>query len=321
MKTKSRILPACVYQKHGGYYLVKKNKWHFLGRDLATALHEYARRISVPKGSMEQLVDEAMPHITAKVKPNTKKQYELAAKRIKDAFAEFTPQQVKPKDVAQLKRALSDTPNMANRIISVLRSIFDYALESELVDSNPTIGIKRLEEAKRDRYMTDSEFNAIYSHANDRLQVIMDLAYITAQRIGDVLKIKRSDIVDEGILFKQEKTGSRLIVQWTPQLREVVERAKGLQPKGISTMTLLTSRYNKAPDYSSVKEQFDNARTLAGVPDVTMHDIRAKSLTDNRKQGNNATALAGHSNPAMTERYIRQREIPVVTGTQKKQNS
>lgn len=270
---------------------------------------------------MEQLVDEAMPHITAKVKPNTKKQYELAAKRIKDAFAEFTPQQVKPKDIAQLKRALSDTPNMANRIISVLRSIFDYALESELVDSNPTIGIKRLEEAKRDRYMTDAEFNAIYSHANDRLQVIMDLAYITAQRIGDVLKIKRSDIVDEGIMFKQEKTGSRLIVQWTPQLREVVERAKGLQPKGVSTMTLLTSRYNKAPDYSSVKEQFDNARTLAGVPDVTMHDIRAKSLTDNRKQGNNATALAGHSNPAMTERYIRQREIPVVTGTQKKQNS
>ena len=49
------------------------------------------------------------------------------------------------------------------------------------------------------------------------------------------------------------------------------------------------------------------------VRHVTIHDLRAKSLTDTNRQGNNAQKLAGHADGRMTERYIRAREIDIGT--------
>lgn len=54
----------------------------------------------------------------------------------------------------------------------------------------------------------------------------MDICYITGQRIGDVLKIRHSDIQDDGIFFKQEKTGNRLKVQMTADLMLAVSTGR-----------------------------------------------------------------------------------------------
>jgi hypothetical protein len=47
---------------------------------------------------------------------------------------------------------------------------------------------------------------------------------------------------------------------------------------------------------------------------VRLNDQRAKSATDAKRQGKNPRALLGHSSEAMTERYIREREIAEVEG-------
>ena len=57
------------------------------------------------------------------------------------------------------------------------------------------------------------------------------------------------------------------------------------------------------------KQAFAEAREKAGLDNVRIHDLRAKSLTDTKKQGNDAQKLGGHADPRMTERYIRAREI------------
>src|SRR5690606_20331182 len=141
---------------------------------------------------------------------------------------EFAPHQVMPKHVAALKLDMSDTPNMANRVLSFLRVVFSYAVEWQMVDSNPCIGIRRHEEAKRKRYITDAEFEAIRSHAHPRLKIVVDLLYLTGQRVVDVLTIKRADITDQGILFEQQKTKAKLLVRWTPELKEAVKQANEL---------------------------------------------------------------------------------------------
>lgn len=41
---------------------------------------------------------------------------------------------------------------------------------------------------------------------------VMDICYLTAQRIGDVLEIKEDHILDRGIYFQQQKTSKQLIV-------------------------------------------------------------------------------------------------------------
>src|SRR5690606_5883553 len=102
-------LPACMYQKHGAYYLVRKGKWERLGTDLQDALMLYAKRIAAgTQGGMPDLIDRALKHHCThkKLSPNTVAQYEIAAERLKAIFAEFEPHQVLPKHVAAVKMDL-----------------------------------------------------------------------------------------------------------------------------------------------------------------------------------------------------------------------
>lgn len=308
----NRHLPACMYQKHGAYYLVRKGKWERLDSDYQLALIAYAKRIgSSGEGGMADLIDTALKHMSKKLKPNTIKQYEAAAARLKGYLAEFEPREVLPRHVAALKMHMEDTPNMANRVISFLRMVFAYALEQQLVDSNPCTGIRRHEEKKRDRYITNGEFQAICAVASENMRVIYEMCYLTGQRIGDVLAIRLADISEEGIAFSQQKTGARLVVRMTPDLEALIKRIKAL-PRRVRGLTLFTARSQGKPiSYETVKDAFARHRLKAGVPDVTIHDLRAKSLTDTDKQGNNAQKLGGHTDAKMTKRYLRLREIDV----------
>lgn len=316
-RKKDRHLPPCVYEHHGAFWYVKRGKWTRLGDDLPDALQAYAMIVSQPEGGVPQLIDRVLAHIKPTIADSTYRQYQDAARHLKTRLVEFRPDQVKPKHVAAIKLDMADTPNMANRTLSLLRLTFSYAVEWQLVDSNPCIGVKRHKEAKRGRYITDSEYTKIRLAAGDRLQVIMDLLYLTGQRVSDVLKIRYADLTEDGIEFQPQKTrnstGTKICVGWTSELKEVVERANSLRGN-VRALTLLHNRRGKAPDYSTVKIQWNKACAKAGVEDAQMRDLRAKSLTDAKRQGHDATALAGHVSPAMTARYIRRRETPVVSG-------
>lgn len=307
-RKKDRHLPACMYKKHGAYYLVRKGKWERLDSDYQAALLAYAKKTSTSNvAGMPALIDKALAH-HIKVKPlaaNTVLQYEIAAARLRDIFAEFEPHEVLPKHVAAVKMDLSGTPNMANRVLSFLRVVFGYALEWQLVDSNPCIGIKRHKESCRDRYITDREFEALMSHCSDYMRVIFEMCYLTGQRIGDVLAIRLADISPAGIEFRQQKTGAKLIVTMTSDIQEVIDRAKAL-PRKVRGLTLFCTRGGgRAVSYATVKDAFARAREATGIEDVTIHDLRAKSLTDADGEGKDAQKLGGHTDSRMTARYLR----------------
>lgn len=311
-RKKDRHLPACMYFKHGAYYLVRKGKWKRLDTDYQASLMLYAREKGrVGKGGMAELIDDAMTYMKPKLAANTISQYEAAAEKLKDQLAEFEPRDVLPRHVAAIKMHGAATPNMNNRVISFLRMVFAYALEKGLVDSNPCIGIKRHAEKKRDRYLTDAEFHAICEVASDNMRSIYEMCYLTGQRISDVLNIRLADISDEGIYFAQQKTKARLIVRMTPDLQALIARIKAL-PRKVRGLTLFTARSAGKPvSYDTAKQAFRVDCRKAKVKGATLHDLRAKSLTDTDKQGNNAQKLGGHTDAKMTARYLRLREIDI----------
>lgn len=313
-RKKDRHLPAKMYHRHGAYYYVHKGKWTRLGVNLHESLAAYARLVDQPAGGMDKLIDRVLEDAEARgVKPNTMAQYKIAAAKLKKAFAEFSPEQVEPKDVAEFMDLMSATPNMANRCRSVLKMAFDIAVRRGIRDSNPVISIERHREARRDRYLTDDEYQRLLANASPALAPIIQIAYLTAQRIGDVLAIRRDDVTDEGIFFRQQKTGARLLVAMTPELKTAIDAAKALH--GVTApMYLLGQRNGKIRSYRAVNDLFRRATERAGLTDVRLHDLRAKSLTDAKRQGLNAQQLAGHTTEAQTVRYIRNRETQVVHG-------
>jgi len=308
-----RHLPPCVYHRHGAYHLVKRGKWTRLGADLGEALREYARVIDQPAGGMAALIEDAMALILKGKAAQTVAQYQVAARRLQTIFAEYGPHQVAARDVMQLRRHYADSPATANRIISVLRQVMDYALEQELIESNPCVGIKRVPQQARTRRIEREEFGAIRKHADALLAVIMDLCYLTGQRIGDVLKIKRADLRDEGIFVEQEKTGARLLVAWTPELREAVESAKAMWG-ATPGLYLLRGRNFQPPTYTMIWKRWRKACADAGVTDANIHDLRAMSGTDAEAQGMDPQKLLGHSDGKMTKRYLRDKTVVIVDG-------
>lgn len=305
-------LPKYVQHRHGAYYLVKGGKWELLGHDEAKALAEYDRRIA-PTDGLAGLVDRALAAKQPKIAPTTWAQYQIAAHKIKHMLAEFKPEQILPRHVAKMIEQLSGYPNMANRVLTVARIVFKYAVKHQIIDSNPALGIDRQPEAKRRRLISPEEFAAIYAKAGPRLQCIMDLWFLTGQRVADVMRIRLADLREDGIYFEQDKTEARLIVGWTPEIQATVTRAKGLI-RGVSGFTLFQGRRGKRVDYKTVLKQWHDACDAAGIKDAQQRDIRAMSATAVQAQGGNATALLGHTSPKMTERYLRDKKVPLVSG-------
>lgn len=312
-RKKNKQLPECMYQKHGAYWHVKRGKWTRLGTELRDSLAAYASIYEAPKGGMGGVIAQALAQLQPSLKRSTARQYALAGRKLATMLAEFSPGQVQPKHIAGIKLALAKTPNMANRVLSVARQVFDYALEQQLCEINPAASIKRHKEAKRKRILTAAEREAIYGRAGERLQVIIDLLCLTGQRVNDVLKIRRADLTDDGIRFRQEKTDATLIVRWTPELRAVTERARSLHGN-IRALTLLHNRRGKAPGYRTIHLQWALACKAAGVEDAHIHDLRAVSASQTKREGKNPTALLGHTSAAQTVRYLREHEEPVVDG-------
>lgn len=312
-------LPPCVHYRHGAYYYVKKGRWTRLGATLTESLIEYSRIVGTPSGGMPDLIERAYKAACSDkerdLSDSTKRQYKYMAERLKTIFSQFEPAQVKPKHVAQMRAKFHDKPNMGNQLASFLKVVFDYALRWGEADSNPAIGSKRQTEGKRDRYLTDAEYQAIRAHAEPRMRLIMDVCYLTGQRIADVLKIRLGDITADGIAFTQQKTGKRLVVAWSPELRATVDAAKELtRGRIIKPTTLFCTKGGTAPGYHYVRKQWEKACKRAGVINANLHDLRAKAGTEAMRQGLDPTALLGHSDKKQTETYLRDRQTPVVTG-------
>ena len=312
----NRNLPARMYLKHGRYWYVHRSVWHKMATDYAEALREYAQltagTATGTASGMVGLIDRFMHDIGSQKTPATQKEYKRLGERLKKIFAEFEPSHVKPHHVAQVIDDEAKTaPTQANRLRQLLSVVFTYAVRKGIVEANPCRDVKGVSVKKRDRYITDDEFAAVKAEAGDTIGCIMDFCYLTAQRISDVLKVRLSDITVDGIFFEQGKTGKKLLVAMSPDLAEVIERARGLHTKTVRGLTLFYGRGGRQYGYFGISAMFRRACKKAGVVDFHLHDIRAKGLTDASRQGLNAQMLAGHKSAAMTEHYVKARSVEV----------
>lgn len=309
-KKSDRDLPACVYRKHGAIYLVRRGKWIRLGADLKTALAQYAKLIDRPTEGMPGLLARWFDDTDGDIAASTRQTYGFAMRKLAVIFKEFEPHQVTARDVLTMVHHHRKQPATANLLRNVLINALDFGFLEGVVERNVARDVRPLATKTRDRYVTNVEFRAIYANATPTMQAIMDLLYMTGQRISDVLAIHYADLGEEGITFQQQKTGHRMIVAWSPELRQVVEMAKGLHAS-VRGLTLLHTRRGTKFSKATIRTLWDRAREAAGIPDARMHDIRAKSATDANKAGQDSKALLGHASDSSHRRYLRSKEVPV----------
>lgn len=310
-RKKDRNLPSCVYLRSGSYYYVKKGKWTMIGKTLGEALREYSRRQTVCTDKMPALLERYMDTQT-RLAQKTKNAYGTGKNHLSKALVDFYPHQITVRDLLEIQHHMKDHPGTWNIMRTVLIGALDLAIVEGTVDRNVARDTKRLKTVARDRYLTDDEFNAIYNKASPLIQVIMDLLYLTGQRIGDILAIKYSDITDDGLYVQQGKTKTRMILAWDKDLKTTVQKARAMH-KSVKAMTFLIHKRNGEPyPYDYILKHWQKTCKLAEVADANIHDIRAKAGTDAHKAGMDSKALLGHKSEATHQRYLRNKEIPIV---------
>lgn len=310
----NKHLPQKVYQKHGAFYYVDpNNKWHKLGVTFAESMANWAKLVNQNNKiiTMNDLFSRYLREVAPLKSAASYKKNIYQMQNLTKVFGQMIPSEVTPVDIYGFLDIRGKTaPITANREKSLLSHVFSYAIRWGVCSSNPCRFVKRNTEKPRDRYVENWEFDAVWEIAPPVIQCLMTFAVISAQRIGDILKIKLSDITDEGIFIQQGKTGKKLLLEWSDELRNCVDKIKKLPRSNIYSFTLFCNSKGQPLVYEAFSTLWLKVMKRALADGIikerfTFHDLRGKSASDLQNRAH-ASALLGHSDQRTTQRiYIR----------------
>ncbi len=91
------------------------------------------------------------------------------------------------------------TPVAANRVLSLIQAILNYAVDEELIEANPAARIKRKPETAIDRYLGEAEIRSFWNglekaRLDPQMRRILKLLLVTGQRRTEVALMHWSEI-------------------------------------------------------------------------------------------------------------------------------
>ncbi|SOR30305.1 Integrase family protein [Methylorubrum extorquens] len=173
--------------------------------------------------------------------------------------------EIKRKDVVALCDALTDAgmSTGTNRVFTAARAMFNFALQRELIETTPFLGLKPpLAEVSRDRVLTDTEVRLIW-RAAERVGFpfgpAVQMLLLTGQRRNEVTQMVRSEVV--GDLWTIPATRTKNSVEHLVPLSAAAQAILGNLPRIVGEAGYVFSRSGTAPisDHSSSKRRFDAA--------------------------------------------------------------
>jgi integrase len=178
-----------------------------------------------------------------------------------------------------------DAPVAANRVHSIVRKFFNWAVENDLIANSPMNGLRAPNpETPRDRVLTDEELKAVWRAADKQGQPfgsIVQLLVLTGQRRSEVAGMMWSELdLDAGVWTlprQRTKNNRRHEVPLSKQAVEILKRLRRIGDEYVFTLNG-TAPYNGF----KAKERFDGALNIAPW---TLHDLRRTAASGMAKVG------------------------------------
>lgn len=259
------------------------------------------------------------------IKLNTYKQKAKPVSLLRERAGMKLISSVDVRDIAQLldEYITAGQPRMAQVVRSVLIDVFKEAQHYGEVPPgyNPALATKQPRRKITRQRLSLEEWQKIFDIADARHRYMgnaMLLALVTGQRLGDISRMKFSDIWDDHLHVIQEKTGSKIAIplslrlnaiKWS--LRDVVARCRDYAVSPYLVHFFRTT--SQAERGAQVKANtltmnFSKARDLAGIDwgegsPATFHEQRSLSERLYEAQGVDTQKLLGHKSPNQTAKY------------------
>ena len=237
------------------------------------------------------------------------------------AFGNCYLDQIKKDDIVALhhgRRANGAAPGSANRLLILIRYIFNLALKWETpgVSKNPTAGIPLFEENnKRERYLSQDEAQRLYAalqtSESRMLQYIIPMLIMTGARKREVLDARWSD-------FDQSTRRWRIPISKSGKARHVplsdgvlnllgaVHAEQASWPLALQNCPWVFPNPDTGKPFVSIFYAWNTARKRAGLPDVRIHDLRhsfASFLINAGRSIYEVQKILGHTQIKTTQRY------------------
>jgi integrase len=214
---------------------------------------------------------------------------------------------IKREDIQELVREKAATsPIAANRLISQITKIFNWAVKESIIKSSPAVLLDRPgEETERERNLSAEEIRTVWA-AFDEIGYpwgpLFKMLLVTGQRRGEVAGMRWSEITAEGWLLPGEraKKGKGHLVPLSTLAREIFG--------GVPEIGDLVFRSRNDKPLQGWTRAIDRARQLSGLKSWHLHDLRRTFATQLRSIGVDrlvVSKLLNHAEAGVTKVYDR----------------
>jgi integrase len=188
----------------------------------------------------------------------------------------------------------SGRPVAANRALTAVRKLFNWAMERDIVASSPCAGVKPpTPEQSRDRVLSDDELRDIWLAA-DRLggpyAALIKLLMLTGQRRDEVARMTWREVELEARLWTLPKERSKNGQPHDIPLSDPAVAILEALPRIGDTFVLTTDGKSAASNYGANKRQLD-ALLPADMPPWWLHDLRRTAASGMARLGINLPVI------------------------------
>lgn len=233
-------------------------------------------------------------------KPRTQLAYLIYLRGIEEEMGDAPVAEIERRDVQAMLDKMQDRPGAANMTLAVLRNLFKRALKREWARTDPTRDVEFLEgsDATHEPWPEQLVTAAL---ADPKVRLPVALLYYTAQRIGDVCRLRWTDIVDGYLLVTQEKTEKPL------EIRVHSALAKILAEQRQDAATIIHYR-GRAITPSTLRKTLQKWAGKQGVH-VVPHGLRKNAVNALLEAGSSVgeTAAISGQSLSMVEHYAKRR--------------
>lgn len=277
------------------------------GKDAAP----FHRRTGAPRKKVRYEADIRL--LRAHVNPILGKQRITEVKkhditRLRDAItsgATAMRKKTRPRGIQEVKGGVGT----ARRTIAMLKSVFAYALDMELLEKNPCHGVRIPPGGQRERYLTQAEAKRlgdvlseweVRGEALGAIRIIRLLS-LTGARRGEITDIKWSEIDFERGFLRLDKTKSGKSIR---PISGAAQRLLAEAPREHAIWVFPDA--NGEGPFQGTPKVWNKVRAQAGLEDFRMHDLRHSFASFGAANGLSLPvigALLGHKNTSTTQRY------------------
>ncbi len=288
------------------------------GRD-PLAEREGARAAPTVNNLLDRYLAE---HVRLKNRPTSAGNTERLVNRlIRPALGRLKVAAVRFADIDGLHRKVTRDcgPYMANRVLAALSKTFSLAIRWQMRTDNPCRGVERNSEPPRRRYLSEDEIARLagvlddYEAMGQRAQTvaIIKLLLLTGARCGETLSATWDQFdLERGI--------------WTKPAAATKQKTEHRVPLSQAAVGLLSALPRTGPHVfpgraghahqQRLNRAWETIRTMAGIPDVRIHDLRhsfASQLVGAGLSLRIVGEMLGHTQAATTQRYAHLADHPL----------